>query len=550
MICPMLWCREAFEDPDLTKEHILKCSYLPDTWYWCAYCSRPESFTDCGGTGVKTSQHKMLERKPSKLSKAKAFFRGFGRKSSVKSTTIWPKVQEIEDTSRYASDESKKFMVEEPPNEIDSEKEIHEMERCTKGQCIPPGWELASRLSHTVQHELPQPIGKSLSVVTRIDEHAELYGDFLHNVEADKDSIHAQELDSSEKQSNIASQSREDLLPSWPNTMSSRSRSTISEKQHESKKSMPAGCSESKGSGFSRPRPHHPQPIPWPLPTRSQIFSASNVMPFSDAESYLRSSHDGSSPFSPLSDLSPGGTRQRELQSPSSAWSSNFSRYFSAVLVESDIDVISSDPSSSQRQGCRHQCGNNDVTGTPIAYGHRDEAASSDLNLTQVQLLIQELRELVTIVADEWKQRLSSTPDLLEQCPRLTPNTLVDLGINALQRCFRGTIENAFNDVFALVHVACATAYMLHCDDDLYCWEGFFRDLMEWETTISEEEDMLLFARVMDKLSCPQSLSGDISPTIDFVMECPASGLLQRLRNGRIMKDCSMLLDGKRKIQF
>lgn len=42
--CPMLWCRDSFEDDISAVRHAADCSWLRDSWYWCPRCGRPESF--------------------------------------------------------------------------------------------------------------------------------------------------------------------------------------------------------------------------------------------------------------------------------------------------------------------------------------------------------------------------------------------------------------------------------------------------------------------------------------------------------------------------
>ena len=81
--CPMLWCRDSFEDLSAMLQHIPLCPCLDDGYYWCTDCSRPERFMEKGKPlkrSLKTDQQ--CQRKDSKLKRAAGFFKGFGHVSS------------------------------------------------------------------------------------------------------------------------------------------------------------------------------------------------------------------------------------------------------------------------------------------------------------------------------------------------------------------------------------------------------------------------------------------------------------------------------------
>lgn len=119
-------------------------------------------------------------------------------------------------------------------------------------------------------------------------------------------------------------------------------------------------------------------------------------------------------------------------------------------------------------------------------------------------------------------------------------------GIQTMQRCFNGCLTNEFEDVFSLMHVACASAYMLHKDDKSYCWDDFFDHMLQWQHVLLDVDDVQCFLMAMDQLSCAESYCLTYSL-------CGRSSSDQRsyeqtfsmLRYGLIMEDCSSLLDGK-----
>ena len=84
--CPLLWCRESFDDLASTLQHVSKCPWLSNTWYWCPYCCRPESFMASEGP-YKFSRQNKVQRKDSKLRRAVTFFKHLGQKSCVRHRT-------------------------------------------------------------------------------------------------------------------------------------------------------------------------------------------------------------------------------------------------------------------------------------------------------------------------------------------------------------------------------------------------------------------------------------------------------------------------------
>ena len=84
LMCPLLWCRDNFENLASTLQHVASCPCLSNGWYWCPHCCRPEQFMDaersCGEFRQCTPQ-----RKGSKLKRAVEFFKHFGLKTCPKS---------------------------------------------------------------------------------------------------------------------------------------------------------------------------------------------------------------------------------------------------------------------------------------------------------------------------------------------------------------------------------------------------------------------------------------------------------------------------------
>ena len=576
LMCPMLWCRDNHEEPRLAADHATSCEWLSDTWYWCAQCSRPESFMYRGGTGTKTP-YNALTRRLSKLERAKDFFREFRRKASGKAKTPWSpswlKARAVADSLRHASDQMSDSLS---PRKSSDHDVVHEMagslgeEFFAKDDCdtFAPlsemaGWlhnewaEMASRSSRNIRHELPQPQSRS-SICTShlVDEtpgdakrttpgesailesekvllgppnpKEQLFGGFSDLFEND---LTVQGLDSPP----LETPTTFGGASSWLSTSSTESLSAVAEPLLVSPISI--------ASSTTRRRKIDPQPLDWPPPTPSQIFSPSHSSHSSHNDPH-QTSHDfvgfSSSPLSSSFDNDEGQTRFDSL-SPSA-----FSKTNSTPIIGDKRRHIIGNPI--QKVGAQLIENNLELSHEvqSIVQDLR-QIGNDDLQLAQeVQSTVQDLRELIHIVIKEWKRRLASTPDLFIRCTSLPSSKIVDLGITALKRGFQGTFSNTFDDVFSLAHVACAIAYLLHGSNDRqYCYDSLFHDLLQWEFSMCNENDTLLFARVMDKLAYPQGSNGELSATIDLSIAASCDVHINVLRAGRIMKDCSMFLDGK-----
>ncbi len=117
----------------------------------------------------------------------------------------------------------------------------------------------------------------------------------------------------------------------------------------------------------------------------------------------------------------------------------------------------------------------------------------------QIRIQVEELRRLVCIVNHEWMQRLVSSPELYLRCSSLSTRTLFADGIDTLKTWFCGKLERTFEEVFAFMHIAFAAAFILHNDDESYCWEAFFEDALQLQHALVDKEGKLLFLKAMDR---------------------------------------------------
>ena len=75
--------------------------------------------------------------------------------------------------------------------------------------------------------------------------------------------------------------------------------------------------------------------------------------------------------------------------------------------------------------------------------------------------------------------------------------------LHGLKLCFRGQFPFKIQDIFALMHFAYTCAYICHQRDDLYDWNGFYQDFLQWGTLISDKQDQDRFIRIANMLSSP-----------------------------------------------
>ena len=176
----------------------------------------------------------------------------------------------------------------------------------------------------------------------------------------------------------------------------------------------------------------------------------------------------------------------------------------------------------------------------------RDNIVSVSDSLASARISIQELFGLVGIFNGEWLQQLRPKHQLLARCLRLSPSALVDRGFSALQQCFESSSKNSFENLFALVHVAFALAYMLHKNDDFYYWDGLFNHLLQWQHLLSIEDDKKCFQMTMDQLSGERRHELiDISKGSGLLDQMSYKRTPSMLRNGPAMQDCTTFLDSK-----
>lgn len=165
---------------------------------------------------------------------------------------------------------------------------------------------------------------------------------------------------------------------------------------------------------------------------------------------------------------------------------------------------------------------------------------------TPTQIQIEELRNLVKIVNQEWMFRLASDRKLLAICCGLSVRDMFDRGLRSLEQFFHGDLLTTFEDIFALMHIAFAAAYVVHKHDSSYLWSAFFQDALHWQLALTSELDRRSFRDAMDRWWWP---SGHPTFSSSSSLSLPESTshktLLTVLRKGKVIQACSYFLDCK-----
>lgn len=531
LMCPMLWCRASLKDQQETIDHVTRC-------HWCSSCSRPEAFMNHRSTAGQVP----LQRKVSRMKRAMTFFKLFGRRRSIRGKIAWTSSKEAReqaDTSRYAY-VNVNARDQNDPAEMHCVSKRYEM-ACSTTKHMLPRAEMSSRLSHVVQHELPQMEDKSTfeasspwteptgsQQMMAMQSLHELCGPptIIAELPSHHSHIVQHELPQPDHEQALrASLPRAELSASPTLTVQGE----LLQLEHRS-----AG-STAKDVSHELPNVYSPK-----SEERGHIVSSDH----DSIPSRLLSSSTRVAALLPADrDLSSPKLLQRSLSSVNAAASRPESicdflqhQLWTEMATSTSHTIKGKGPSRAGADLSVHN---------PFAIASRDEALSSDGEFTNMQPLVEELREYFFIVNHEWLQRLAPYEDLSILCSSPSTRNLFELGMNALIQYFNGTNVTSFVDVFALIHVALVFAYMVHKDDASYRWDEFWHDVLLWQYAIVDDSERSSFVRVTNELSTPQGSSILPSEAFNSYNGYPSGALLDMLKNGRVMKDCSAMLVGK-----
>lgn len=490
LMCPLLWCRETFDNLASTLHHVSECPWLSNTWYWCPYCGRPESFMGCEEPCAETMQYK-LQRKDSKIRRAVTFFKHLGLKSCSRHKSFGSSTPETFDTWLA---KRKRFEMEDTSHDDDLSPK-----------------ELADTKMETPSHRT-NPEKRSKTIY-------EMEGTTLYNPRDLGD------------------------LPHY-----SREASTVAE-PFELDVGNLAMTRQSNGSTGT-----------------SHSFMTGIGAQFEVAQ--LSTEPREEMLVSPVSTIQSPFTCQSAGTNPScrtdcalvSPTSSN-----SGTALSPEIN----EPDWRQTKVCPI------LNGSLLSSGS-DVGLHNGVTLS-TQSQVQELHETVRVLNEEWIRRCHSSPDLVLRASVLSPRSMFVTGVGTLQHVFRGVLPQTFEAVYALAHVACASAYIMRGDDTSHCWNEFFQDILNWQYLMLNDSDARAFIQLINLLWWPQGSSARLSCGKYFLdktsgtlvpLRRPAAGfdasssteandsppprwspasvsLLTSLKTGVVLRECSRFLDGK-----
>ena len=167
----------------------------------------------------------------------------------------------------------------------------------------------------------------------------------------------------------------------------------------------------------------------------------------------------------------------------------------------------------------------------------KDVKSLCDTATSSSQMQVEELREVVRILNEEWMQRCQTTPDLVLHPSALPPKYLFEMGVQILQQIFRGILPQTFEAIFALAHITCASIYIIHGADKSYCWTEFFQYILRWQHFLPNKSDAQLYIRLVNLLWWPQGSPANLSCGNYFLDR--TSGTLVPLRSPALAFDTS-----------
>ena len=204
----------------------------------------------------------------------------------------------------------------------------------------------------------------------------------------------------------------------------------------------------------------------------------------------------------------------------------------------------------------------------------KDKKNICDVAPPSSQMHVEELREVVRVLNEEWMQRCQTMPDLILH-PALPPKYLFELGVQTLQQIYQSILPQTVEAIFALAHITCASMYIIHGADKSYCWSDFFQNILTWQHSLSNKSDAQLFIRLVNLMWSPQGPSATFScgqgtritllplrsPASTFdtssstktedlrLLQGPKTpdsiSVLNLLKEGSGLRECSILLDSK-----
>lgn len=171
------------------------------------------------------------------------------------------------------------------------------------------------------------------------------------------------------------------------------------------------------------------------------------------------------------------------------------------------------------------------------------------------ETLVRQLGILIRCLNDDWSNRLSlyATSPLIKA--KIHQPSMSETGLHILQKLYRGAPPSTFEDIFALIHVAFACAYLYNDNEKQPMWEeAMCQDAFQFYHAIVTPQDRCLFLKVAYAIwSSPGCSAINTNHSEGFFLNDseaqtfpPGSPILwEILRKGAVISACIAFLDCK-----
>ena len=560
-VCPLLHCGKSFDNLDSYLHHVSICPRLSNGWYRCPVCRRREKFTPPTSRDGETLQ-RSVQKKETKLRRAITFFKSFGCKSLSRQHDICSSIP-------CKNNRSYGWHLNECINE-----------------CIRDKYELPARPCESWLHELDTTDDSS---------------DCMKHRDANYKELKVPRIESSNQMDFTTCKSNSD--PTYSGNIKTPAELWGSDPPCYELLSSDLQRSELPADGPDQTQSDYLMnldgleafdfisPISPTLTIRESTFT-----PLSDLVSPISPIENSTFPdlLGPISPIEGGSLSDllspvSPIENPPREWSmeSQIRRPVLSIVTNyeslkmKDLSKTTAQDNADSEQA-EKLLPHNPVQPQALesADGYSNGLLSKD-ELPTSQTLVKDVRDLVCSLNNYWLDKLSSISGLQAIKAKFQLNSPVDIGFQALQRCFRGILPTTFVGVFSLTELAFACAYLIYEDDDTYSWDGFFRDVLEWRHASIDEEDQRLFSKVAFLIWSPpqmpevvrqgvahprrpllSSLSASIESQFDsrniaclseansdlFTLQQLPAGVglnpMNTLMNDKVIRVCSRFLDG------
>lgn len=447
-MCPLLWCRDNFDDLQSCLHHLLTCPWLTDSWYWCPFCHRPERFRASEAMDYDCVNSPAIG-KASKLKRAVSFFKHFGRKSTTRVKRS-VSTYELCDHSHWCLSELQgtgSTTMSRSLQDLKAQKWRHDSQRTSQ---------------ETYEKGIDPDDCDELKIQSYSGQHTK-----VDNAKPTHDPVQLCGTPVAELPAYCQSRGTDSLSISASNI----------------------ACLEFKNVDYDNK------------------YNKSAVSPLSqpsspDNESIVRLESDRLMPL--MSNISPIPWTAYNPTSSILAPAIAISRG-----PRSPVDLQGCVYSPRGLDHNRNLFSSREDICYPLVPFSCFGKSTNDRSLVSTETLVEDLSDLVCVLHVAWMQRLTTNIGEPMIKAKISQRSPFETGIRVLRQYWNGgDLPKVFEDAFALMHIAFACAWIYHRDDTLEFWNTFFQDVLRWHHVLLTHEDKILFLKVADLIwSPPGSLS-------------------------------------------